>query len=230
MGQKSGKGKRDIWVSLFVSIVFFTIYFAIHAVINAYTGLKASDEERTFGDLLGPFTISLCSSLVIFSYATFVSQGMRHLSIVYPDVFFKSFLIFVISLIIIQIAGHAEILNLSGHEQMPQWLSYATRLLSFFLLPITFASLLWLEKYQELSYEKASSRLPPWAHLDHDSHKTVFWCTIASIVLSIIKHFLDGKGWVFWAELALAAIVVKTTFSSHTKRLKAEEEASKNAN
>lgn len=96
-------------MSLVVSIVFFAIYFAIYAVINTYTGLRTDGEERKFGDLLGPFTISLCSSLIIFSYATFVSQGMRHLSIVYPDVFFKSFQIFVISLIIIQIAGHAEI-------------------------------------------------------------------------------------------------------------------------
>lgn len=230
MSQQRKKGKRDIWVSLAISLVFFIVYFAIHAIINTYTGLKTDGNQIKFGDLLGPFTISLCSSLIIFSYATFVSQGMRHLSIVYPDVFFKSFQIFVISLIIIQIAGHAEILNLSGHKQMPQWLSYATKLFSFFLLPITFASLLWLEKYQEISHRKASSRLPPWAHLDHDSHKTVFWCTIASIVVSIIKHFLDGKGWVFWAEFTLAAVVVKTTFSSHTKRLMAEEEASQNAN
>jgi len=155
---------------------------------------------------------------------------MRHLSIVFPDAFFKSFQIFVVSLCVIQIAGHAEILSLSGHAQMPNWLSYATTFLSFFLLPITFISLLWLEKYQEITYHKASARLPSWAHLDPDSHKIALWCTVASIIISILKHFLAGKGWVFLTEAALAALVIHAAFSTHDKRMRAEVAATKNEN
>lgn len=228
----ASKRKRNygIWISLALAIIFFVIYFAIHVVINAYTGPLSQTYGFKIGDLLGPYTISLCSSLLIFSYANFLSQGMRHLSIVFPDAFFKSFQIFVVSLIIIQIAGHAEILNLSGHSAMPTWLANATKIFSFFLLPITFLSLLWLENYQELTHRKASTRLPPWAHLDHESHRTVYWCTMASIALSIAKHFLDGKGWVFLAEFVLALIVIVTTFSSHSKRIRAEERAAQDAN
>lgn len=223
-------GKSDIRTSLWISVIFFAIYFAIHVLINAYTGRNSDNNEQDIGDLLGPFTISLCSSLIIFSYGNFVSQGMRHLSIVFPDAFFKSFQIFVASLCVIQIAGHAEILSLSRYAQLPSWLSFTTAFLSFFLLPITFVSLLWLEKYQELTYQKASSRLPRWAHLDHDSHTTALTCTVASIVISFLKHFVEGKGWVFIAESFLAFWVIRTSFSSHGKRLRAEEKAVRDAN
>ncbi|HEU0098268.1 MAG TPA: hypothetical protein VFQ67_05770 [Allosphingosinicella sp.] len=137
---------------------------------------------------------------------------MRHLSIVLPGVFFNAFMIFTISQILVQIAGHAEIVALSNSGELPPAIADAIKLLSLGSLPITFLALLWLELYQVRVYRCVHDRLPQIATRRHGAPALIIGCTVASIFVSVIEHALEGYEWVFVIETALAMIVIVSTF------------------
>jgi hypothetical protein len=203
-----------LWSSLCVSVLFFIVYFFIHYFLNIYTGPGPHVIDFDPHQLVGPFTISLCSSLLIFSLGSFISQGMRHLSIIVPGVFFNAFMIFVLSQILVQIAGHAEIFSLSGDDTaaVPLPIRTAIKFLSVVSVPVTFLSLLWLEMYQARVYRVVHDRLPEVAARRHGNPTVILLCTGASVLVSILEHGLEEYRWVFIVETGLAIVVVFTTF------------------
>lgn len=227
MTWKEAKKGREFRTSAILSLSFFVIYFLIHWFINMYTGDEVGAFRFDGKEMSGPFTISLCSSLLIFSYGTFVSQAMRHLSIVYPDVFFNAFRIFIIGIIVVQVAGHAEILNATDSSQMPEPISTMIYVASYFILPATFLSLFWLEKYQERAYELAIDRLPDSAKVDSPSHVIIIACTLGSFGISLLKPWIETDYWlIFVLELVLAGFAVLSTYrfySAHKKENRNED-------
>jgi hypothetical protein len=199
--------------SLFISGFFVLTYFCIHVIIN----ITNSYEENKFIELkakqlLGPFTISLCSGLLVFSYSSFLSQAMRHLSILYSDAFYNAFVIFVYAMTIIQIAGHAEILNLSDFKNIPTYILKLFNVLSYLTLPLTFLSLFWLEMYQDKCFHSVEDRLPPNLKPAASNHVLILLCTVASVFISISKPWVQADYWiVFVAEAILAIIAVWST-------------------
>jgi hypothetical protein len=212
--QKDIEGGR-LWSSLLTSVLFFIVYFAIHWFINIFTGEGEHVVTFNHREMLGPYTISLCSSLLIFSLGSFISRGMKHLSIVVPGVFFNAFMIFVFSQIVVQIAGHCAIFSATTNKSgLTQSALETIEVLSLLSVPITFASLFWLEMYQTRVYNVVHDRLPEAATQRHGNPLIALGCTVASIIISVIEYITHEYRWVFFAEFILALIVVVSTFVS----------------
>lgn len=205
------EGFRGVVVSLLVSFAFFVVYFMIHWTINAYTGKPPHAWTFDPHEMIGPYTISLCSSLLIFSFGCFVSRGINDLSLVVPDVFFNAFLIFVIAQIAVQIAGHAQILSISNHDDFPPVFIHVIDGLAFLSVPLTFLLLLWLEAYQSYIYDFVHDRLPEAALSGHPNPIVTIVCTLVSIFVAFIKKAMGGYEWVFLIETTLAVCVILNT-------------------
>ena len=206
---KNPQLRRSLKMSAFFSI----LYFCIHVVINVTNSYESAQiVELEAKQMLGPFTISLCSGLLIFYYSTFLSQAMRHLSILYSDVFYNAFMIFVFAMIIVQVAGHAEILNLSDYKNVPPFYLTVFYVLSYGTLPLTFLSLFWLETYQDRCFHDVKDRLPRNLKPAASDHRIILGCTGASVVISLIKPFLKADYLlIFGLEAVLAIFAIWST-------------------
>lgn len=93
--------------------IFCFVYVLIHLLLNLTGGgshqLILPPWDALINELSGPFTIGIATSILILSFGMFLHHGARDIAIAYPNGITTSFTIFVIGLIIIQCAGHAQI-------------------------------------------------------------------------------------------------------------------------
>lgn len=166
--------------------------------------------------LAGPLSISLCSSLLIFSFSNFLSKGMENISVSAPFAFLKAFFIFVFGLIAIQIAGHAEIFHYSNYfDSQNSFVKISVIFLSAITLPTAFFTLYLLERYQADIYDAVSNQIPKSEMSHHPNPRALAFLTWASILFSFAKIGFEAYGIVMLAELAISGFAVYLTFNPH---------------
>lgn len=115
-------------------------------------------------------------------------------------------MIFVFAMIIVQVAGHAEILNFSDFKEIPPCFLTVFYVLSYGTLPLTFLSLFWLETYQDRCFHDVKDRLPRNLKPAASDHRIILGCTGASVVISLIKPFVKEDYLLIFALEAILAI------------------------
>ncbi|QNO27470.1 hypothetical protein EEB18_000220 [Sphingopyxis sp. OPL5] len=223
-------------------LVFFVVYVGIHFILNVtaqgtapppsfcalleqYASIIFS--KKMMVNLAGPITISICSSLLLFSFGTFLIHGIEHISVSEPSAFIRAFMIFIYGQVAVQITGHMEIyiLNSSSDLSGIPWYGYLAVAPSY---PIAFFFLFLLENYSArvfsaLKHQLPASELPHASNARHFALITVI--SIAILVLKPLVLLVSGTESKFGVtlvtlllELALVVYVVgRAAAQSHRK-------------
>ena len=223
-------------------LVFFVVYVGIHFILNVTAqgtapppSFRALLEQyasiifskKMMVNLAGPITISICSSLLLFSFGTFLIHGIEHISVSEPSAFIRAFMIFIYGQVAVQITGHMEIyiLNSSSDLSGIPWYGYLAVATSY---PIAFFFLFLLENYSARVFGALKHQLPA-SELPHASNAQRFalitMISIAVLVLKPLVLFAGGTESKFGVtlitligELVLAVYVVRRAAAqSHRK-------------
>lgn len=209
---------------LFWAAAFFVVYVLIHIGLNLTAqgtrGLQWPQDWRAWvTEISGPVTVSLCSSLLIFSYGMFLLHGLKHLSVSAPSAFLNAFVIFVAGQILVQITGHLEIYvynQLKASGPNPNFVLTGISALSY---PLTFCALWLLEGYRANVFDALREQLPKRELVHANRAVTIWHVTAGSILLLALKILvlaLDANskfGVILFAlgiEFIIAAFVVVT--------------------
>lgn len=195
----------DFWWLLGTCFIFFLVYVGIHIFLNWTTNGSfrqnfldcLSNCTKHMPQLSGPITISICSTLLIFSFGLFVLNGLKHLSISAAHVFFRAFLIFVFGQIIVQLTGHAEIfvyVKIYGDMPNPEdeGILKILKPVSALAYPAAFGFLYLLESYAGRAFNILRHQLPEHELRHLSDSRLMGWLTLVSVLLLGLKIL------VFW--------------------------------
>lgn len=236
MKQQGHSHDRPAWGLLWATISFLVIYSIIHIVLNltsngAYQFQWPSDTLIAIYEVSGPLTIGISTTVLMLSFGMFLKNSLENVSLAYPDAFITSFLVFVWTFIIIQIAGHAEIYtNECGAIALDSSISAAREAyqaqigrsachvwfpiklfsqLTYIALPI---SIYIMDTYQKNIYEKMKDQIPEEYHKEVPNlafNRILVWISIFIVVpkLSIfIIGYPEEHIWVKYTASVLSLI------------------------
>lgn len=184
---------------VFWSTMFFLIYVTIHIVLNLteqgeknfFQQIMITPLSKVVVEISGPITISVCSSLLIFTYGNFLIRDMTDISIAAPWAFFDSFILFVVGQILVQITGHLEIAINNYAVSNPVGPGYSFfAILSTLTYLVTFFCLLSLELYEQRVYKKLDENFPNSKWTKHGVHNIGAMFTAATILIIIVKFII----------------------------------------
>jgi heme/copper-type cytochrome/quinol oxidase subunit 4 len=207
-----------------VTGIFLVVYTTIHVVLNltnnGSTGIEWDGWRLAVVELAGPITIGLCSSLLILSFGMFLSHGLGAISLAYPKAFPKAFIIFVIGLTVVQIAGHAEIfVNSRESSNSGEKVNFAIVVVASSTYLASFLSLYWLESFYGELYKRLKSQLPKISEEEVESILFLRLLSGLSIAITLTKFAVGAAilspeekvypaGFALLLELGLTGVVI----------------------
>lgn len=147
--------------------------------------------QRFVLEISGPITISICSSLLIFSFGTFLLHGLKHLSVSAPGAFLGAFLIFIYGQVVVQVCGHAEI-YVYNQSVAGQTIHWSFLLFSAAAYPAAFFSLFYLEHYAARVFKALRPQLPKEEQAHEITARSMTSLTLISVFLLCIKPWVLG--------------------------------------
>jgi hypothetical protein len=210
--QTSIRGFRSVFSW---SLAFFLVYVAIHIFLNLTqqgfgTPSWHGDYKRLIAEISGPVTISICSSLLIFSYGMFLLHGLKDLSISAPNAFLNAFIIFISGQIVVQFTGHLEIYVSNVADDTGGQVSWFLALLSALCYPAAFMSLALLENYSSRVFHALKDQIPEDQIVHGETAGNMRDLTIVSVILLAAKFAVIA--WDYQSKFGVVVVVLVLEF------------------
>lgn len=200
MGAREELVEHRPWGLLVTTGLFLVVYVCIHIFLNitangtrpiaSLAGFLSEIKALSWIELSGPFTIGLCTSLLLLSFGMFLHHGIGTISLGVPGAFLNAFIILIISLTLVQMSGHAEIYANAcadtptcAKSKSLGWIAQLSYLFSLI-------GLVWLESYSGKNFRVLAQQISEGHRSLSKNTSYMASISVLSLVITVIKVIL----------------------------------------